>query len=997
MLAAGQKFSRFTILRKLGQGGMGEVYLAEDEKLNRKVALKILLSDYFDSAERMERFDREARMAAQVNHSNVMSIYDVGSAADPETGEELHYIVMEYVEGDSLTKYLGKGKPDLTSTLRLAEKIAAGLAAAHKLNIVHRDIKADNIIIDPEGEPKILDFGLAKPTEPAQMGPLPEGTETISKELTRAGKILGTVSYMSPEQARGEAIDTRSDIFSFGILLYRIVTGKLPFEGVTQVSTLAKILETRHESPRLINENIPPELERIIDKCLEKNPGDRYQDTRDLAVDLRSLRRKYDSGITDTVSTTATVQSRPAARGASGWRRLALLAGGLILAVVVVVVLRDYFSTLKGAVDGGLRAGENSLAILGFENKTGDAELDWLQTGLPEILLTDLSQGQALKLISRERVLDCFDDRDGKGRTHEECMRAAKTLGAATVLSGSYFKLGDKIRIDARLEEVGSGEIVLAEKVVGDDPFTLVDSLTAKIAASLNLQEQAAGHQKVTQFTSSSPEAYKHYLAGMDYFLDEFYEKAIDEFNAALAIDSTFALAYMRIGMAYAFQGQTQAGMAYFATAKEYEGRLPARERSLLDIYADTWMATEYDNAFTKLESFVRYYPDDKEARAIYGIFLNTFTGDTVRAYAQFDTALALDPRYRLALRFYGEMASENGNVDRAIELTKRLLEFYPESPSAYTTLAGYYQSKGELEKARVEYQAAAARFPDIPLVWRRLSQLYIQERMFDSSRYYLERFRGLVEKKPFDMVRYYRDRANLDTWAGKYKSSLESLRQARDQAMLTKDSGQVRSALATLANNFFIYGMSDSALFYAERGFEWSTGFMGLNYPMQLVAWSPRHAEKARPIFQAEIVAFRSRLPSEMWGMADALQKLFEAQCVADTGRLITVLEDIIANQYGGGDMEEDRRSLAHIHVARGEFGKARDVLTELLGQGLAPGDAYAYLLDVYYLGRANEGLGLVDEAVERYAEVLRYWDKADIELKEITDTRARLARLTS
>ena len=997
MLAAGQKFSRFTILRKLGQGGMGEVYLAEDEKLNRKVALKILLSEYFDSAERMERFDREAKMAAQVNHPNVMSIHDMGSAADPETGEEMHYIVMEYIEGDSLTKHLGKGRPDLTSALRLAERIAAGLAAAHKLNIVHRDIKADNIIIDPDGEPKILDFGLAKPTEPAQMGLQSEGTETISKELTRAGKILGTVSYMSPEQARGEAIDTRSDIFSFGILLYRIVTGKLPVEGGTQVSTLAKILETRHESPRLTNENIPPELERIIDKCLDKSPGERYQDTRDLAVDLRSLRRKYDSGVTDSITTTAAVQSLPAARGASGWRRMVLLVGGLILAAVILVVLIDHFSSPERAFEGGLRAGENSLAILGFENKTGDADLDWLKTGLPEILLTDLSQGQAIKLISRERILDCFDDRDGDGHTHEECVQAAKTLGAATVLSGSYFKLGDKIRIDARLEDAGSGEIVLAEKVVGDDPFTLVDSLTGKIAASLNVQAEAAGNQKVTQFTSSSPEAYKHYLAGMDYFLDELYEKAVGEFNAALTIDSTFALAYMRVGMAYAFQGQSQAGVAYFAKAKENEGRLPPRERSLLDIYADTFMSTEYDNAFAKLESFVRYYPDDKEGRAIYGIFLNTFTGDSIRTYAQFDTALALDPQYRLALRFYGDMASKNGNVDRAIELTKKLIEFYPESPSAYTTLAGYYQTQGEYEKARDEYHSAITRFPEIPLAWRRLSHLYIQQRMFDSSRYYLDEFRRLVENKPFDMVRYYLNRANLDTWAGEFKSGLENLRQARNQAMLTKDSNQVRSALATLANSFFTFGMPDSALLYAERSFEWATVFMRLNYPLQLVAWGPQHADKARPIFETEIDAFKARMPSEMWDLADAVQDLFEAQCVSDTGRLITVLEKIIANECGGGDMEDDQRELAHIHVVRGEFDKARGVLTELIGEGSASSSAYVYLLDVYYLGRAYEGLGMTDEAAARYTEVLRYWGRADIELDEIADARARLARLTS
>ncbi|UCG60322.1 MAG: serine/threonine protein kinase, partial [Candidatus Zixiibacteriota bacterium] len=303
MLQAGHEFGRFKIIQRLGEGGMGEVYLAEDSKLSRKLALKILSAEYFDNPERQDRFRREAKTAAAISHPNVMGIFDIDSASEPGSERDVTYIAMEYVEGERLSDYLIKHQPDISSVVRLAEKIASGLTAAHKMNIVHRDIKADNIIINEDGEPKILDFGLAKPVEPVFEGDTDDITKSVNQpELTKAGKILGTVSYMSPEQSRGEKVDTRSDIFSFGVLLYRMATGDFPFSGPTAVSTLAKILEARQESPRLKNENIPPELERIIDKCLRKDPNDRYQDTRDLVVDLRNLRRLYDSGASETIS-----------------------------------------------------------------------------------------------------------------------------------------------------------------------------------------------------------------------------------------------------------------------------------------------------------------------------------------------------------------------------------------------------------------------------------------------------------------------------------------------------------------------------------------------------------------------------------------------------------------------------------------------------------------------------------------------------------------------
>jgi len=297
------------------------------------------------------------------------------STRETESGQELNYIVMEYINGESLTSYLQKKNLTTSELLRVAEKIASGLAAAHKLGIIHRDIKPDNIKFDDDGNPKILDFGLAKPIELFS----DEGkdtTDTISKELTQEGKIVGTVNYMSPEQARGENVDTRSDIFSYGILLYRMLTGEFPFDGKDRVSVIAKILEARHIPIRQKNESLPPELERIIDKCLQKNPDDRYQDTRDLVVDIRTLRRQYESGISDTSSIIA--DKKPVAIKTFTFSGFKLLLGFITLvALVMLLALWGGIFDKRGEQTGTvLQARENALAILGFENKTGDPELN---------------------------------------------------------------------------------------------------------------------------------------------------------------------------------------------------------------------------------------------------------------------------------------------------------------------------------------------------------------------------------------------------------------------------------------------------------------------------------------------------------------------------------------------------------------------------------------------------------------------------------------------
>ena len=999
MLKAGQNFSHFKIIRMLGEGGMGEVYLAEDLKLNRPVALKILQAEFFDNPDRLERFRREAKTAAKISHPNVMGIYDMDMAREEETGRDINYIVMENVPGDSLTNFLKKRNYNTSEVLRLAEKIAAGLAAAHKLNIVHRDIKTDNIKVDDDGTPKILDFGLAKPIDMLFSGDDADTTDTVSRELTQEGKILGTVNYMSPEQARGETVDTRSDIFSFGIMFYRMLTGDFPFEGADKVSIMAKILEAKHTPLRQKNESLPAELERIIDKCLQKDPNDRYQDTRDLVVDIRSLRRQYESGISDTASIiTDSAPVRTKSVTLSGWK--------LAVAFVFVAAVLAVAAFLSGYFDGesqhsggaALQARENALAILGFENKTGDTELDWLQAGLPEILLTDLAQSGAKNIISRNRVLDCLDEteRSEAGMAnHQSCIRAAKSIGASTVLSGSFYKMGDKIRIDARLEEVESGKILLGEKVVGEDPFVLVDSLTDKIAQSLNIQLAMADKKDVASYTSSSPEAYKHYILGMEKFSLNLLDEAIEEFEKALDIDSTFAMAYMRIGMANTFKGRNQAGIPFFVKAQELQDKLPIKDKNLLDIYVDTWLTNKFDDAFIKLKTFVRSYPDDKEARVIYAMFLDELGNARKEAIAQLDTVLMLDPKFPMGLHNLSRLYALDGDYETAIGYALKIKQYYPESPIAYQQLSAYYQDLERYEDAREVSKELLKMSPGNIDILQLLIRIYILERDFDNAEKYTEMIKGSHADDSYSMITYYGIKENLAQWKGQFRESGNCQRKQMEYALATGDSNYIYMQTHSLAVYFNSYEKDkEKALEYENDAYKYAQRFQALNHAFTMLDIDPSSAPEMQVLLNAKIEEFKANLPKEMWSLADNLKDLFEADANRDTAAMIAAYEEMYKNpaQFSSGDKYEYGKLL----VLAGRYEKGLEALLTMISGKDQTSNGSRYLFSQYYIGRAYEGLGRVDKAAAAYKEVLKYWGKPDIELEQIADCKVRLKGLT-
>lgn len=989
MFSENQLIDHFRILKKIGSGGMGEVFLAEDTKLGRKVALKMLPQEYTSDPEKLSRFHREAKTAAQINHNNVMSIYDINSFKDEKTNTEIHYLVMEYIEGQELGTFLKNKKLEISEIVKLAEKVASGLSAAHKLNIVHRDIKAENILIDDSGNPKILDFGLAKHIE-SFFEDETKNTATISRELTKAGKILGTVSYMSPEQARGDEVDTRSDIFSFGILLYRMATSEFPFSGPTHMSTLAKILEVKHETPSSKNQNIPLELEQIIDKCLQKDAQDRYQDTRDLVVDLRSLRRKYDSGVTDSItSQVSAITNKGSKTLILRGKKLGLSIAGLVVLILLVIsnVNLNITTTPTEIV-----AGENSLAILGFENKTGDESLDWLETALPEILLTDLSQSNAVKLVSHERILDYFDDKNAS-HSFDDFKNAAKSLGSTSMLSGVFLKFGDNIRIDARLVDINTGNIIFAEKVSGKDPFILIDSLSAKIAISLDIKDAIVKNVSVNQFTSSV-EAYKLYHEGMKLFIADYQDESIVKFQKAIDIDPNFALPYMRIGMAYVFSNRNNLGVPYFQKAKELEKNLPIREKSLLDIYTDIWLNTEFDDAFTKMKSFVSNYPDDKEGRTIYSMLIDAFKQDTVAAIAQLDTVLAIDKSFQLALSFLSQLREQRLNFEGAIEPAKLIIEYHPDSPEGYNQLADIYAKQNRVDEAIAVDLKAIQLLGDNKKIYEDIHLLYLKKRVFDSSIIFLEKFRSTIENNdPYDLIGYCNYQANLANWQGEFKKGMDFRFDALEYALITGDSNRIGNSYNTIANYYARFDMPDSFNVYVDLMNNYLTDFGAISYPMVVVANDRFRAKEMRPILTQVINNVKKKAPADLWELLDNIQVIFDAYADADTAALIANYNDQIVAQPSNAI--NNTRALINILANSGKYSETLENFGDFANSNSFTMNAYTHCYYTYLWGIANEGAGNRSEAIENYQEVLKYWGDPELELEEIKDCRARLANL--
>jgi eukaryotic-like serine/threonine-protein kinase len=610
-LAPGTRLGPYEVTAAIGAGGMGEVYRARDVRLDRTVALKVLPAALSGDAQYRQRFEREARAASALSHAHIAHVYDVGEQ------DGTHFIAMEYVEGENLRQLVSRGPLDFDRVVDLGLQMARALEDAHAKGIVHRDIKSANAVVSPRGQVKVLDFGLARRTG-AGAGAV--DSQMITQDQTRAGIVVGTLPYMSPEQALGRDLDARTDLFSLGVVLYELATGRLPFVGDTATQTIDQIC---HATPTAIGEarkGVPAELERIVGKCLEKDRERRYASARDLAVDLANLQRDLALGT-----------SRPAAavRPRSAVRRL--LLSGAVLAVLAL------------AVAGGLlhraaakRSAVGSLAVLPFENATGDAANEYLSDGISESLITKLSGLPGLRVISRTSAF-AFK---GKAVVPAEIGRK---LGVDALLLGTLAQRGSQLAISAELVSVRDDSQLWGERYSrpADDVLSIEGEIAATIARTLRRQLSGSEKEKLARGTTADPEAYRLYLKGRDSLAGTVQEmdKSVEYLQQAVTRAPDFAQAHASLAEAYTRQ-------AFLRGSGRAE---PAR------------------NARAAVTRALEIDPDLAEAHSALALVLFYFEWDWAGAEAEFERALALNPGSETVHEEYGIFLTAMGRLDEGL------------------------------------------------------------------------------------------------------------------------------------------------------------------------------------------------------------------------------------------------------------------------------------------------------------------------------------------
>ncbi len=725
-LSPGARLNRYEIRAQLGAGGMGEVYLAWDSQLRRPVALKILPAEFSQSTGRLHRFTQEAYAVAALNHPNITHIYEIG-----ETGGH-HFIAMECITGETLRQRINRARMKIDEALDIALELASALAAAHAAGIVHRDLKPENVMLRRDGYVKVLDFGLAKLTEHHAVT---VDTEAPTEPLfqTEQGVVMGTVAYMSPEQARGLVVDARTDIWSLGVVLYEMVAGRLPFDGATKSDLLVSILSDKEPPPlSLSTPEVPPELERMVAKALTKDRGERYQDIREMLLDLKELKRalEFEAELERSVQPHGSASANPQASEAEAEtvldepastaqvsraaatsvlhlvssikrhkRGVALTLAAVTLLTVASITYRYYFAR-----------GIDSVAVLPFANTSNDPNMEYLSDGISEALINSLTELPQLRVVARSTAFHY------KGKEVDP-QTVGRELNVRAVLMGRVRQVGESLNVQVDLVDAQTGAQLWGEEYERkvSDVLAVKQTIAREVTQKLRLRLSGEEQQRLVKRDTTNGEAYQFYLRGR-YFWNkrtpDGLRKAIEEFQQAIERDPTYALGYVGLADCYVLLQEYASlptseslpkARAAADRALQLDDSLSEAHASSAHIYLQQWRWAEVEQEYRRAINLNPNYPTAHQWFAAYFRIKRQFDDDL----REMKRAQELDPLSPIIGANVAWVYILKNDLTSAVEQCKKVIELDPSFPPVHDCLGWAYLKQRRYEEAAVEFQKA--------------------------------------------------------------------------------------------------------------------------------------------------------------------------------------------------------------------------------------------------------------------------------------------------
>ena len=1005
-----ERILHYRILRPLGAGGMGEVYLAEDEKLGRRVALKFLPRVEAANPERRERLKREARALASLSHPGIAAVHAL------EEHEGHLFLVMEYIEGETLAARLVRRPLPVPELIERALVLAEALAHAHGRGVIHRDIKPSNILITPEGATKLADFGLA----------LLEG-ET---RLTMEGVSAGTADHMSPEQTRGEALDARSDLFSLGVTLYESLTGVRPFARGTLEATFHAVRAEEPEPPTALRSGIPLELERIVMKLLRKAPSERYQTAADLAADLRAL-RSHASRLMEMPTATTTMApagmaattvapggtavaaagaTAPQAAGATGpqaagatgpttprrrlWPRVFTAAASLVVAIATIVsVWQKHHGTAEAA--------PRSIAVLSFQHMADRADSKGEGSIATSLLTVGLGQSQVMPVLSTQRVHDVMRQmgKADQAVTGADALEVGRRAGATYIVVGYIYRTAPDVVLGAEVTSTNDGRVLTSCRVEapGGDRglFAGVDSLTLALRrglAGVGVQTGGAAID-VAALTTQNPAAYRSYVRGVDLLHRAENQEAAAALQEAVQADSTFALAWYYLAVATWWTQDFTGAEHEVENAMRLGDRLVGRERDGLRALHDL-VGSRYREATKEYRALLKRYPDDKEFLYGLGEALYHDGGDLAGAQAAFDRTIELDPTFAVAYQHIIDLDVERGDKAGAVARAQRLHQMNPTNPVPKKLEMEALGRLGDAEGAARVAHEVLARDPMEPDARYRLAVYYRMKGEFDSSAAYTrsgqfpEGLAAFVQAErvwlPVSQGRYGEaDRASTEILGSRPET------RAIPQGPLVSAFPRVHSLIAAgRREDAFALARQMAAKLRSIDPHGLGLEFFG---DISLQAGHLAEAERQLRDFDRILARYpspRNRRTRDFLAGLIALEK----------GRAREALPLLESGQSEGPNSTKDNLkdwACARALLAMGARDRALPVLERVVARGPYFGEPTSTFTAAVLLAREYEALGRKADALELYRRVAYQYRFADPGVRANEEAKAAIARL--